>query len=232
MSYPLQLGFQDPASFIMEQFHNFHDFIMAFLIFITILVSYALNLLLMRAPTHWKFVEKQKIELWWTISPRFILISLAIPSISLLYYMDESPKPKVTIKTIGHQWYWTYELWDNQRIEIESYMIQLEDYHQTGLPRLLEVDNRLVLPIHTDIRLMTSSTDVIHAWSLPVLGLKMDAVPGRLKQMFTNIKRTGIFYGQCREICGSNHRFMPIVVEAVTPHTFYSWCKKVADSQE
>ena len=101
-------------------------------------------------------------------------------------------------------------------------MVQLEDYPQTGLPRLLEVDNRLVLPIHTDIRLMTSSTDVIHAWSLPVLGLKMDAVPGRLKQMFTNIKRTGVFYGQCREICGSNHRFMPIVVEAVIPSTFYS----------
>nr|QNQ65310.1 cytochrome c oxidase subunit II [Amphiura sp. JN-2020] len=229
MSYPLQLGFQDPASFIMNQFHNFHDFAMAFIIFITILVFYALSLLIFNAPIHWKFVEKQNVELWWTTSPSIILVSLAIPSISLLYYMDESPNPEVTVKTIGHQWYWTYEIWDNTRIEVDSYMVQLEDYSQPGLPRLLEVDNRLVLPINTDIRIMTSSTDVIHAWSLPVLGLKMDAVPGRLNQMFTNIQRAGIFYGQCSEICGSNHSFMPIVVEAVTPQNFYSWCSQASE---
>nr|YP_009730154.1 cytochrome c oxidase subunit II [Amphiura sinicola]QHT54210.1 cytochrome oxidase subunit 2 [Amphiura sinicola] len=227
MSYPLQLGFQDPASYIMNQFHEFHDFAMAFIIFITILVFYALSLLSINAPTHWKFVEKQNVELWWTISPSFILISLAIPSISLLYYMDESPNPEVSVKTIGHQWYWTYEIWDHNRIEIDSYMIQLEDYSQQGLPRLLEVDNRLVLPINSNIRVMTSSTDVIHAWSLPVLGLKMDAVPGRLNQMFTNIDRAGVFYGQCSEICGSNHSFMPIVVEAVPSNIFYEWSNNI-----
>uniref|UniRef100_A0AAU8HQD8 Cytochrome c oxidase subunit 2 n=1 Tax=Silax daleus TaxID=3230861 RepID=A0AAU8HQD8_9ECHI len=227
MSVPLQLGFQDPASNIMQQFHEFHDYTMIFLVFITILVVYALNLLYLSAPSNWKFVEKQNVELWWTISPGFILVALAVPSISLLYYMDEGPNPEVTIKTVGHQWYWTYEIWDNQRIEIDSYMIQLEDYSQNGLPRLLEVDNRLVLPINTDIRIITSSTDVIHAWSLPVLGLKMDAVPGRLNQMYTNINRAGIFYGQCSEICGSNHSFMPIVVEAVNRETFYQWCNNI-----
>lgn len=229
MSIPLQLGFQDPSKFIMQQFHEFHDYAMIFVVFITILVFYALSSISFKTPTYWKFVEKQKIELWWTISPRFILISLAIPSISLLYYMDERPNPEITIKTIGHQWYWTYEIWDKQRIEIDSYMIQLEDIKTPGLPRLLEVDNRLVLPYNTKIRLITASTDVIHAWSLPALGLKMDAVPGRLNQMFTNINRSGIFYGQCREICGSNHRFMPIVIESVNKKTFYNWCKEISE---
>jgi len=228
MSVPLQLGFQDPASYLMQQFHEFHDYAMGFLIFITILVFYALRLLTINAPTHWKFVEKQKIELWWTVSPGFILVALAVPSISLLYYMDEGPNPEVTVKTIGHQWYWTYEIWDKERIEIDSYMVNIEDYSQRGLPRLLEVDKRLVLPLKTDIRLITSSTDVIHAWCLPTLGLKMDAVPGRLNQMFTFIDRAGVFYGQCREICGSNHSFMPIVIEVVPKPTFYAWCQNIA----
>nr|CBH40128.1 cytochrome oxidase subunit II [Amphipholis squamata] len=229
MSIPLQLGFQDPASYVMQQFHEFHDYAMIFIVFITILVFYALTLLASNSPTHWKFVEKQNIELWWTISPGAILIALAVPSISLLYYMDEGPNPEVTIKTIGHQWYWTYEIWDNHRIEIDSYMLQLEDYTTPGLPRLLEVDNRLVLPFNTNIRIITSSTDVIHAWCVPVLGLKMDAVPGRLNQMFTFIERTGVFYGQCSEICGSNHSFMPIVVEAVNKETFYNWCNEMTE---
>ena len=202
---------------------------MSFLIFITILVCYALSLLAHKVPTFWKLVEKQKLEMWWTISPSFILIALAVPSINLLYWMDEGVNPEVTVKTIGHQWYWTYEFWDHQRIEVDSYMVGSEDLSQSGLPRLLEVDNRLVLPFKTDIRVITHSTDVIHAWSVPALGLKMDAVPGRLNQMFVNITRAGVFYGQCREICGANHRFMPIVVESVPRATFYSWCKTVAE---
>nr|UZG65685.1 cytochrome c oxidase subunit 2 [Amphiura sp. CZ-2022] len=229
MSAPLQLGFQDPGCFIMEQFHEFHDFIMTFLIFIIVLVSYALSVLAINAPTHWKFVEKQNVEFYWTILPGFALIALAIPSISLLYYMDEGPNPEVTVKAIGHQWYWSYEIWDNEFIQLDSYMVNLEDIAQNGLPRLLEVDNRLVLPFGADIRIITSSTDVIHAWCIPALGLKMDAVPGRLNQMFTLIERSGIYYGQCSEICGSNHSFMPIVLEAVNHETFYNWCHNMAD---
>nr|YP_010729360.1 cytochrome c oxidase subunit II [Ophioleila elegans]WED07065.1 cytochrome c oxidase subunit 2 [Ophioleila elegans] len=229
MSTPVQLGFQDPASHIMNQFHWFHDFTMSFVVFITILVLYALSLILYKAPTFWKLIEKQQIEMWWTISPSFILIALAIPSINLLYWMDEGNNPNITIKTIGHQWYWTYEFWDYQRIELDSYMTQTEDIHNTGLPRLLEVDNRLTLPVNTNIRIITHSTDVIHAWSVPALGLKMDAVPGRLNQMYLNISRTGIFYGQCSEICGANHSFMPIVIEAVNNESFYSWCNNLAE---
>lgn len=229
MSTPLQLGFQDPASYVMKQFHWFHDYAMAFVVFITVLVFYALSLTLHKVPTFWKLIEKQKVEMWWTISPRFVLIALAVPSINLLYWMDEGTNPEVTVKTIGHQWYWTYEFWDHQRIEIDSYMVQTEDLTQSGLPRLLEVDNRLVLPLDIDIRVITHSTDVIHAWCVPSLGLKMDAVPGRLNQVYLKIDRAGIFYGQCREICGANHRFMPIVVEAVDRKTFYSWCDSLAE---
>nr|AYO99619.1 cytochrome c oxidase subunit 2 [Astrotoma agassizii] len=224
MPSPLQLGFQDASSLIMSEFHQFHDYSMSFIILITIIIVYALIILLLNAPTHWKFTEKQQIELWWTISPSFILIALAIPSINLLYFMDEGNNPDITVKTIGHQWYWSYEIWDNNRIEIDSYMTNLEDINQNGLPRLLEVDNRLTIPYNTNIRIITSSTDVIHAWSLPTLGLKMDAVPGRLNQMFININRTGIFYGQCSEICGANHSFMPIVIESVNNETYFSWC--------
>nr|YP_009732642.1 cytochrome c oxidase subunit II [Ophiarachnella gorgonia]QHT54249.1 cytochrome oxidase subunit 2 [Ophiarachnella gorgonia] len=230
MSSPLQLGFQDGASFVMGEFHQFHDYAMTFIVFITILILYALSLLTLNSPSFWKFTEKQQIELWWTISPSFILIALAIPSINLLYFMDEGTNPNITVKTIGHQWYWTYEIWDNERIEIDSYMIQTEDLQQEGNPRLLEVDNRLVLPTNTDTRIITASTDVIHAWCVPSLGLKMDAVPGRLNQMFVNISRPGVFYGQCSEICGANHSFMPIVVEVVNNNTFYNWCQETANS--
>uniref|UniRef100_A0AAU6PX07 Cytochrome c oxidase subunit 2 n=1 Tax=Ophionereis sp. TaxID=3135531 RepID=A0AAU6PX07_9ECHI len=229
MSTPLQLGFQDAASYVMGEFHRFHDYAMVFVVFITILILYGLSLLVANAPSFWKFTEKQQIELWWTISPGFILIALAVPSINLLYYMDEGTNPDVTVKTIGHQWYWTYEIWDNERIEVDSYMVHLEDIAQPGLPRLLEVDNRLVLPLDTDIRIITASTDVIHAWCVPTLGLKMDAVPGRLNQMYVKIDRPGVFYGQCSEICGANHSFMPIVVEAVSQDTFYKWCHEMAE---
>nr|CBH40114.1 cytochrome oxidase subunit II [Ophiocomina nigra] len=229
MSTPLQLGFQDAASYIMGEFHQFHDYAMVFVVFITILILYGLGALSLSVPSFWKFTEKQQVELWWTISPSFILIALAVPSINLLYFMDEGTNPSVTVKTIGHQWYWTYEIWDNQRIEVDSYMVHLEDIAQEGLPRLLEVDNRLVLPVDTDIRVITSSTDVIHAWCVPTLGLKMDAVPGRLNQMFVNISRPGVFYGQCSEICGANHSFMPIVVESVNAPLFYNWCHETAE---
>lgn len=227
MSTHYQINFQDAASYIMGEFLRFHDFVMIFVVFIIILIIYSIVILILKSPSHWKFREKQQVELWWTISPGFILITLAIPSINLLYYIDEGTNPEITIKTIGHQWYWTYEIWDKERIEIDSYMIHLEDFIQEGLPRLLEVDNRLVLPVNTNIRIITTSTDVIHAWCLPSFGLKMDAVPGRLNQMFVNIDRTGIFYGQCREICGANHRFMPITLEIVNLKVFKNWCNKI-----
>uniref|UniRef100_A0AAU6QDK8 Cytochrome c oxidase subunit 2 n=1 Tax=Aspidophiura sp. TaxID=3135528 RepID=A0AAU6QDK8_9ECHI len=230
MSSPLQITFQDAASYTMTQFSWFHYYSMFYIVFIIVLILYGLSLLFIYAPNHWKFTEKQEVELCWTISPGFILLALAIPSINLLYYIDEGTNPDVTVKTIGHQWYWTYEIWDDKRVEVDSYMVHLDDISQVGLPRLLEVDNRLVLPYNTDIRVITASTDVIHAWCVPSLGFKLDAVPGRLNQTYIFINRSGIFYGQCSEICGSNHSFMPIVVESVSRPDFYTWCARIASS--
>nr|YP_010570393.1 cytochrome c oxidase subunit II [Ophiophthalmus serratus]UZG65881.1 cytochrome c oxidase subunit 2 [Ophiophthalmus serratus] len=229
MSSPNQLGFQNSATFIMQEFDHFHNYTMIFIVFITVLTLYSLASIWFNAPSFRNFLENQSIELAWTIFPSFILIALAIPSINLLYLMDESNSPDITIKTIGHQWYWTYEIWDNTLIELDSYMINLENISQPGLPRLLEVDNRLTLPINNNIRVITTSTDVIHAWTVPALGLKMDAVPGRLNQMFTNIDRPGVFYGQCSEICGANHSFMPIVLEVTNQNEFHNWCEQITN---
>ena len=149
----------------------------------------------------------------------FTLLFLAFPSLRLLYLMDEVSQPSVTVKTIGHQWYWRYEYRDFLNLEFDSYIIPTNDLDE-GQFRLLEVDNRVVLPIGAEIRILVTSADVIHAWTIPSLGVKVDAIPGRLNQIGFISNRPGVFYGQCSEICGSNHRFIPIRVEFVNHSTF------------
>jgi cytochrome c oxidase subunit 2 len=166
-----------------------------------------------------KTVHGTTIELVWTIVPSLILVVIAIPSFSLLYSMDEVIDPAITLKVVGHQWYWSYEYSDyntseEDTINFDSYMIA-EDDLELGQLRLLEVDNRVVLPINTHIRVLITSTDVIHAWAVPSLGVKCDAYPGRLNQINTFIKREGVFHGQCSELCGVNHGFMPIEIYCV-----------------
>jgi cytochrome c oxidase subunit 2 len=174
-----------------------------------------------------KMVHGTTIELIWTIVPSLILVTIAIPSFALLYSMDEVIDPAITLKVIAHQWYWSYEYSDyntsdEDGIAFDSYMIQ-EDDLELGQLRLLEVDNRVVLPVNTHIRVLITSTDVIHNWAIPSLGIKCDAYPGRLNQVNTFINREGIFHGQCSELCGVNHGFMPIVVEAVSLKDYVSW---------
>jgi cytochrome c oxidase subunit 2 len=174
-----------------------------------------------------KQVHGTTIELIWTIVPSLILVTIAIPSFALLYSMDEVIDPAITLKVIAHQWYWSYEYSDyntsdEDSIAFDSYMIQ-EDDLELGQLRLLEVDNRVILPVNTHIRVLITSTDVIHNWAIPSLGIKCDAYPGRLNQVNTFIKREGIFHGQCSELCGVNHGFMPIVVEAVSLKDYVSW---------
>jgi cytochrome c oxidase subunit 2 len=153
---------------------------------------------------------------------------LAVPSFALLYSLDELIDPDMTLKIIGHQWYWSYEysdyssLYDGKDISFDSYMIATNDLTK-GAFRLLEVDNRVVLPINTHIRLLVTAADVLHSWAMPSFGVKVDACPGRLSQASVFIKREGLFLGQCSEICGVNHGFMPIAVKAVDPETFVSW---------
>lgn len=227
-----QYGFQDSATPIMEGIINLHHDLMFFLCLILIFVAW----MLLR--TLWFFEYSRNkiasnlthgilIEIFWTTTPALILLIIAIPSFSLLYAMDEVISPTITIKTLGHQWYWSYEYSDYikenyEPINFDSYMIPEEDL-QWGQLRLLEVDNHMVIPTHTHIRVIVSAADVLHSWAIPSLGIKCDAVPGRLNQASLFVKREGLYYGQCSEICGINHGFMPIVVEAVKLPSYVSW---------
>lgn len=220
-----QLGLQDASSPLMEELIYFHDYTLIILTLITIVVFYGLASLLFSTRTKRFFLEGQGLETVWTIIPAVILIFIALPSLQLLYLMDEVKNPFLTIKAIGHQWYWRYEYADYRELDFDSYMIPTTDL-QKGHPRLLEVDKRLVLPSQTPIRVLVSSSDVLHSWTVPSLGIKMDAVPGRLNQVKFFISRCGIFYGQCSEICGANHRFMPIVIESIKFKSFENWVSK------
>nr|YP_009114352.1 cytochrome c oxidase subunit II [Cethosia biblis]AHL17256.1 cytochrome c oxidase subunit II [Cethosia biblis] len=215
------LNYQNSASPLMEQIIFFHDHTLIILIMITILVSHLMINLFFNKYINRFLLEGQMIELIWTILPAITLIFIALPSLRLLYLLDELNNPFITIKSIGHQWYWSYEYSDFKNIEFDSYMIQSND--QSSNFRLLDVDNRIILPMNNQIRILITATDVIHSWTIPSLGIKIDANPGRLNQTSFFINRPGIFFGQCSEICGANHSFMPIVIESIPLKNFINW---------
>nr|ARJ36996.1 cytochrome c oxidase subunit II [Penaeus penicillatus] len=223
------LGLQDSASPLMEQLIFFHDHAMVVLILITTLVGYMMSTLFFNTFTNRFLLEGQTIEIVWTVLPALILIFIALPSLRLLYLLDEVNNPSVTLKTIGHQWYWSYEYSDFLQVEFDSYMIPTNELAEDGF-RLLDVDNRTVLPMNTQIRVLISAADVIHSWTVPALGVKADAIPGRLNQVSFLMTRPGLFYGQCSEICGANHSFMPIVVESVSVNSFLNWISSASDA--
>nr|QAA11055.1 cytochrome c oxidase subunit 2 [Stenopus scutellatus] len=223
------LGFQDSASPLMEQLIFFHDHAMIVLILITTLVGFMMFSLFFNSLTNRFLLEGQTIEIVWTILPAFILIFIALPSLRLLYLLDEVNNPSLTLKTIGHQWYWSYEYSDFLQVEFDSYMIPSNEMTPSSF-RLLDVDNRTVLPFNTQIRVLVSAADVIHSWTVPALGVKADAIPGRLNQISFLINRPGLFYGQCSEICGANHSFMPIVIESVPIPHFLNWVSLMNDA--
>ncbi len=216
------LGLQNRNSPLMEQLIFFHDHSLVILIIITILVGYLISTLFFNKLINRYLLEGQLLEVIWTILPAITLIFIALPSLRLLYLLDEVGNPGLTLKTIGHQWYWSYEYSDFQEVEFDSYMIPTNELPLNGF-RLLDVDNRVVLPYNTQVRLLVTAADVIHSWTVPALGVKLDGVPGRLNQTSFFIRRPGLFYGQCSEICGANHRFMPIVLESVNMNTFINW---------
>nr|AEI29258.1 cytochrome c oxidase subunit II [Polydrusus marginatus] len=213
---------QDSASPIMEQLMFFHDHTMMILIIITILVGQMLISMLFNKFIHRFLLEGQLIEMIWTILPAITLILIALPSLHLLYIMDEINSPMISIKTIGHQWYWSYEYSDYKNLEFDSYMIPTNELNLFNF-RLLDVDNRVTIPFLAQIRLIVTSADVIHSWTIPSIGVKIDGTPGRLNQMSFYTNRTGLLYGQCSEICGANHSFMPIVIESISPNFFLKW---------
>nr|YP_009258830.1 cytochrome c oxidase subunit II [Aradus compar]AFI54697.1 cytochrome c oxidase subunit II [Aradus compar] len=215
---------QDAASPTMEQMIFFHDHTMMILLMITVMVSYMMSSTFINKLTNRLMLEGQTIEAVWTMLPAVILVFIAMPSLRLLYMMDEVIEPALTIKSIGHQWYWSYEYSDFKHIEFDSYMKPMEENSMNQF-RLLEVDNRTVVPADTPVRLMITAADVLHSWAVPSLGIKIDATPGRLNQGMMNITRPGMMYGQCSEICGMNHSFMPIVIESVPINVFLAWIK-------
>lgn len=220
-----QFRFSNSASPLIEQLIFFHDHAILILILITTLVGYFIIRLLTNSFINRYLLDGQIIEIIWTVLPAVILIILALPSLRLLYLIDETTEPSLTLKTVGHQWYWSYEYSDFNDIEFDSYIIPTNSLNRGDI-RLLEVDNRVILPYLTQIRLLVRAADVIHSWTIPRLGVKADAVPGRLNQLNLLFNRPGIFYGQCSEICGANHRFIPIRVEAINPKDFLNWVKQ------
>jgi cytochrome c oxidase subunit 2 len=241
VAQPWQYGFQDSASPVYEGIISLHDTIMYYLVIIIIGVSWILfNIISIFGNKNNKFIHKYLthgtlIEIIWTITPAFILIAIAFPSFQLLYLMDEVIDPAITIKAIGHQWYWSYEYSDyvneqGEFINFDSYMTPTDDLKKGDL-RLLEVDNRIKLPINTHVRVIVTAADVLHSWAIPSLGVKADCVPGRLNQTSLFIQRSGVYYGQCSEICGVQHGFMPIVIEAVDLNEYVTWVNSLLESK-
>ncbi|YP_009130291.1 cytochrome c oxidase subunit II (mitochondrion) [Nanorana parkeri] len=222
MAYPTQLGLQDAISPIMEELLHFHDHALMAVLLISMLVLYIIITLMATNLSSTNTIDAQEIEMIWTIMPAIILIVIALPSLRILYLMDEVSSPDMTIKTVGHQWYWSYEYSDFANLNFDSYMVPSNDL-TPGQFRLLEVDNRMVTPIGTVTRTIITAEDVLHSWAVPALGVKMDAIPGRLNQTSFLIAHPGVYYGQCSEICGANHSFMPIVVEALPVPNFLHW---------
>ena len=226
-----QMTIQDPASPALEGMITFHEYLLFYLIQIGACVFWYLffgkkNILKSSQFTHESF-----LEIFWTLAPAVILVFIAMPSFALLYSLDDVFNPELTLKVVGHQWYWSYEYNDYYEVgsdfgvmdlSFDSYLISTADLIE-GAFRLLEVDNRVVLPINTHIRILICSADVLHSWAVPALGIKLDACPGRVSETSLFLKRTGIYYGQCSEICGVNHGLMPIVIQAVPAKTFFKW---------
>nr|YP_002519462.1 cytochrome c oxidase subunit II [Scobinichthys granulatus]BAH10502.1 cytochrome c oxidase subunit II [Scobinichthys granulatus] len=222
MAHPSQLGLQDAASPVMEELLHFHDHALMIVFLISTLVLYIIVAMVSTKLTNKYILDSQEIEIIWTVLPAIILILIALPSLRILYLMDEINDPHLTIKAMGHQWYWSYEYTDYEDLGFDSYMVPTQDL-APGHFRLLEADHRMVVPVESPVRVLVSAEDVLHSWAVPALGVKMDAVPGRLNQTAFITSRPGIFYGQCSEICGANHSFMPIVVESVPLEHFETW---------
>uniref|UniRef100_A0AAU7VB39 Cytochrome c oxidase subunit 2 n=1 Tax=Stenopsocus dactylinus TaxID=3074940 RepID=A0AAU7VB39_9NEOP len=217
-----KLNLQESASPLMEQLNFFHDHSIMILLMITTTISYLMISMTVNKITNRFLLENQLIELIWTIIPGVILVFIALPSLRILYLLDETITPSLTIKTIGHQWYWSYEYSDFMNVEFDSYMIPTQETELNSF-RLLEVNNRLVIPLNTQTRILVTAADVLHSWAMPALGIKVDANPGRINQTSFLIKYPGLFFGQCSEICGSVHSFMPIVIESTSKNSFVNW---------
>jgi cytochrome c oxidase subunit 2 len=231
---PKQLGLQPPVTALAEELDWIHNAILTPIIFVIAIFVMLLLLYVMyrfnakRNPVPSKVTHNTMLEIAWTGIPVLILVLIAIPSFRLLYNQLEIPKPDLTIKAIGHQWYWSYVYPDNGNFTFDARMITAEESvaKEQNVVRLLDTDEEVVLPIGKNIRIQITSEDVIHSWTIPSFGVKHDATPGRMNESWFNIDKPGIYYGQCSELCGIQHAYMPIKVRAVTPEEFDAWVKE------
>nr|WNV65524.1 cytochrome c oxidase subunit II [Cyanopterus ninghais] len=215
------INFQDFGSKIKMLMIEFHDLALVILLMIMVFILYMILMFMKNDFVNKMILHNQMIEIIWTLIPMVILMFMVLPSLKILYLIEEVINPYMTLKILGHQWYWSYEYSDFKDIEFDSFM--LNDLDNKSNFRLLDVDNRLVIPYKINVRGLISSLDVIHSWALPSMGVKVDAIPGRMNQMFMNFERLGVYFGQCSEICGLNHSFMPIVVESTKLNLFLNW---------
>ena len=222
-----QLGFQEAASDTMRDIVNFHDklllpIIVAISVFVLFLMAYAcIRFRASKNPNPSKRTHNVAVEVLWTLIPCLILIVIAVPSFKILYKQDTIPKADLTIKAIGYQWYWGYEYPDENLI-FESYMVEEKDL-KADQPRLLTVDNEVVVPVGKVVKVLITANDVLHAWALPSFGVKRDAVPGRINETWFKAEKVGTYYGQCSELCGIKHAFMPIAVKVVSEEEYQEW---------
>lgn len=228
MAYPAQLGLQDASTPTIEDIIYFHDHALLIISTISVFVLYLIWATISTKLYDSHSQDSQVTEIIWTILPGIILILIALPSLRILYLIDEVNDPHLTIKAIGHQWYWSYEYTDYEDLAFDAYIVPTQDL-TPGEFRLLETDHRMVVPINSPIRILVSAEDVLHSWTVPSLGVKIDAIPGRLNQTTFITTRPGVFYGQCSEICGANHSFIPIVVETVPLEYFEGWTQLILE---
>lgn len=230
---PWEIGFQKPATPIMHQIVDFHAFVTTIIVCITLFVMGLLGYVMIRYnerrnPVPSRTTHNAPLEIVWTVAPVLILVAIAIPSFRLLFAQYDYPKPDLTVTATGHQWYWSYT-YPKQHINFDSILVQAADL-KPGQPRLLTVTNPLVVPVHKNVIVIVKSADVIHDWAVPSFGVKLDAVPGRLQKTWFRAERTGTFRGQCSELCGRGHAFMPIVVKVVTEKQYQAWLHKTEEA--
>ncbi|GAB4066590.1 cytochrome c oxidase subunit II [Ancylobacter sonchi] len=227
---PWQINFQGAASPVMESIHSFHLFLLAIIVAVVLLVAVLMAVVAVKFnekanPVPSRTTHNTLIEVLWTVVPVLILVAIAIPSFRLLFLQLDLPKADLTVKVTGHQWYWSYEYPDNGPFGFDSMIVQDADL-QPGQPRLLAVDNEVVVPVGKNVRIQVTSADVIHSFAVPSFGVKIDALPGRLNESWFQATKEGVYYGQCSELCGKDHAFMPLAVRVVSEADFAAWVEE------
>lgn len=234
---PWAIGLQPSVTPVKDKMHFFHNSLL--LPIITVITLFVLLLIIIvvarfraaKNPTPSRTTHNTMLEVVWTLVPVLILVVIVIPSMKMLYFVDRTHNPEMTLKVTGYQWYWGYSYPDQGIEEITANMVPTDELKE-GQPRLLAADNEVVLPVDTDIRVLVTANDVIHSWAMPAFGVKTDAVPGRTNETWVRVEKEGVYYGQCSEICGVNHAFMPIQVRAVSKEAFAEWVKEKGGSMK